>query len=105
MTINRRTLFGAFALLAVTAVPAIAGATDPLFVNMTTDDPHRASMALTFALNQQRLGHPVTIFFNDKGRAKVMIALAKGKKLHDKRETEKARDWKKEQGRLLRDKG
>lgn len=67
MTINRRTLFGAFALLAVTAVPAIAGATDPLFVNMTTDDPHRASMALTFALNQQRLGHPVTIFFNDKG--------------------------------------
>ncbi|MBK9082781.1 MAG: SsrA-binding protein SmpB [Rhizobiales bacterium] len=48
---------------------------------------------------------PLRIFFNDKGRAKIQIALAKGKKLHDKRETEKARDWKKEQGRLLRDKG
>ncbi len=48
---------------------------------------------------------PLRIFFNDKGRAKAMIALAKGKKLHDKRESEKARDWKKEQGRLLRAKG
>jgi SsrA-binding protein len=48
---------------------------------------------------------PLRIFFNDKGRAKVQIALAKGKKLHDKRETEKSRDWKREQGRLLRDKG
>ncbi len=48
---------------------------------------------------------PLRVFFNDKGRAKVQIALAKGKKLHDKRETEKQRDWKKEQGRLLRDKG
>jgi len=48
---------------------------------------------------------PLKIYFNDKGRAKVDIALAKGKKLHDKRETEKARDWKREQGRLLRDRG
>jgi len=48
---------------------------------------------------------PLKIYFNDKGRAKVEIALAKGKKLHDKRETEKARDWKREQGRLLRDRG
>jgi SsrA-binding protein len=48
---------------------------------------------------------PLRVFFNDKGRAKVQIALAKGKKLHDKRETEKQRDWKKEQGRLLRAKG
>ena len=48
---------------------------------------------------------PLRVFFNEKGRAKVQIALAKGKKLHDKRETEKQRDWKKEQGRLLRGKG
>lgn len=48
---------------------------------------------------------PLKIYFNDKGRAKVEIALAKGKKLHDKRETEKARDWKREQGRILRDRG
>jgi SsrA-binding protein len=45
------------------------------------------------------------IYFNDRGRAKVELALGKGKKLHDKRETEKARDWKREAGRLLRDRG
>lgn len=48
---------------------------------------------------------PLKVYFNEKGRAKVEIALARGKKLHDKRETEKARDWKREQGRLLRDRG
>ena len=48
---------------------------------------------------------PLKIYFNEKGRAKVELALAKGKKLHDKRETEKARDWDREKGRLLRDKG
>lgn len=48
---------------------------------------------------------PLKIYFNEKGRAKVEIALARGKKLHDKRETEKKRDWDREKGRLLRDKG
>ena len=48
---------------------------------------------------------PLKMFFNDKGRAKVEVALAKGKKLHDKRETEKKRDWDREKGRLMRDKG
>jgi SsrA-binding protein len=47
---------------------------------------------------------PLKMYFNDKGRAKVEIALAKGKKLHDKRETEKNRDWARERGRLLRQK-
>jgi SsrA-binding protein len=37
--------------------------------------------------------------------AKVEIALAKGKKLHDKRDTEKQRDWQRERGRVMRDKG
>ena len=48
---------------------------------------------------------PLKIYFNDQGRAKVELALARGKKLHDKRETEKKRDWDREKGRLLRDKG
>ncbi len=48
---------------------------------------------------------PMAIYFNGRGRAKVELALAKGKKLHDKRETEKARDWKREQQRLLRERG
>ena len=48
---------------------------------------------------------PLKIFFNDRGRAKVQIAVARGKKLHDKRETEKQRDWAREKGRLLKDRG
>jgi SsrA-binding protein len=48
---------------------------------------------------------PLSIYFNSRGRAKVELALAKGKKTHDKRETIKERDWKREQGRLLRDRG
>jgi len=48
---------------------------------------------------------PLSIYFNGRGRAKVELALAKGKKLHDKRDTEKARDWKREQQRLLRERG
>jgi len=48
---------------------------------------------------------PLSIYFNPRGRAKVELALARGKKLHDKRETDKARDWKREQGRLLRERG
>jgi SsrA-binding protein len=48
---------------------------------------------------------PLKLYFNEKGRAKVEIALAKGKKLHDKRETEKKRSWDRERGRLMREKG
>jgi SsrA-binding protein len=48
---------------------------------------------------------PISIYFNKRGRAKVELALAKGKKIHDKRETAKERDWKREQGRIMRDRG
>jgi SsrA-binding protein len=48
---------------------------------------------------------PLKLFFNDKGRAKLDIALGRGKKLHDKRETEKKRSWERERGRLMRLKG
>jgi SsrA-binding protein len=48
---------------------------------------------------------PLKLYFNEKGRAKIEIALARGKKLHDKRETLKKRSWEREKGRLLRDKG
>ena len=48
---------------------------------------------------------PLSVYFNGRGRAKVELALAKGKKLHDKRDTEKARDWKREQGRIMRERG
>jgi SsrA-binding protein len=45
---------------------------------------------------------PLKLYFNEKGRAKVELALARGKKLHDKRETERKRSWDRERGRLLR---
>jgi SsrA-binding protein len=48
---------------------------------------------------------PLKLFFNDKGRAKIEIALGRGKKLHDKRESEKKRGWERERGRLMRLKG
>jgi SsrA-binding protein len=48
---------------------------------------------------------PLTVYFNSRGRAKVELALAKGKKDHDKRDTIRERDWKREQGRILRDRG
>lgn len=48
---------------------------------------------------------PLKLYFNEQGRAKVELALAKGKKLHDKRETERKRDWNREKSRLLRARG
>ena len=45
---------------------AFAGNTDPLFVNLTTDDSHGANMAITFGKNQFERGHPLTIFLNYK---------------------------------------
>lgn len=48
---------------------------------------------------------PLRLYFNARGRAKLEIALGRGKKLHDKRETERQRDWGREKARLLRDRG
>jgi SsrA-binding protein len=48
---------------------------------------------------------PLKIYFNERGRAKVEIALARGKKLHDKRETAKKRDWARQKSRLMRERG
>lgn len=46
---------------------------------------------------------PLKLFFDAKGIARLQVALAKGKKLHDKRQTEKDRDWSRQQGRILRE--
>jgi sulfur relay (sulfurtransferase) complex TusBCD TusD component (DsrE family) len=54
-------------VLSMTSFASIAGDTDPLFVNMTTDESHRASMALGFGKAQMERGHPLTIFLNDRG--------------------------------------
>ena len=48
---------------------------------------------------------PLKMYFNDKGRVKLLIGIAKGKKQADKRETEKKRDWQRQKSRLMRDHG
>ena len=48
---------------------------------------------------------PLKLYFNDGGRAKLELGLAKGKKLHDKREAEKTKDWNRQKQRLIKEHG
>ncbi|HVV29000.1 MAG TPA: SsrA-binding protein SmpB [Rhizomicrobium sp.] len=48
---------------------------------------------------------PLKMYFNAKGRAKVELGIARGKKMHDKRQTEKQRDWQRDKARLMRNRG
>ena len=48
---------------------------------------------------------PLKLYFNDRGIAKLELALARGKKLHDKRQTQKDRDWQRDKARLMRERG
>ena len=83
--------------------------------NRLNHEPRRARKLLLKAREISRLHGavarqgltlvPLSIYFNGAGRAKVELALARGKKVHDKRETVKERDWKREQQRLMRRNG
>ena len=68
---------------------------------------HRKQLDMLIGATQRegRTLVPTRLYFNDKGLVKLEVALAKGKKDHDKRATEADRDWKREQGRLIRDRG
>ena len=48
---------------------------------------------------------PLRLYFNDRGLVKLQIAVAQGKKLHDKRESDKKRDWNRQKARILRERG
>lgn len=48
---------------------------------------------------------PMSIYFNDRGIAKVMLGLARGKRQVDKRQTTKDRDWQRQKARLIREAG
>ena len=48
---------------------------------------------------------PLKLYFNERGRAKVELAIAKGKKTHDKRQTDRDRSWQRDKARLMREKG
>lgn len=68
---------------------------------------HRREIA-KMALAVEREGRtmvPLKLYFNDRGIAKVLVGLAKGKKTADKRDTMKERDWQRDKARLLRDRG
>ena len=68
---------------------------------------HRREMArLANAVHREGMTIvPNRLYFNDRGRVKLQIALAKGRKAHDKREDSKKRDWQREKARLIREKG
>ncbi len=60
--------------LLLVASTALAGAKDPLFINLTSDDPHRALMAISFGQAQMERGHPLTVYLNDHA---VLVASKK----------------------------
>jgi sulfur relay (sulfurtransferase) complex TusBCD TusD component (DsrE family) len=66
-----------FAIFAVLSLSAAAGPNDPLFVSLTTDDVHRARMALNFGKHHFENGHPLSIFLSDKG---VFVGVKSGAK-------------------------
>jgi len=55
------------AVLAAFSLSTIAGSSDPLFVSLTSDEPHRATMALNFSKHHAANGHPLSVFLSDKG--------------------------------------
>lgn len=63
------------ATLAALSLSAFAGESDPLFINLSTDELHRSSMAINFGKHHSANGHPLTIFLNDKA---VMLGVKAG---------------------------
>lgn len=95
----------------------LVNANIPIFTqaNRNNHEPKRPRKLLMHRREIDRLGAavqrqgmtliPLALYFNDRNKAKVEVGLGRGKKMHDKRQTEKNRDWKRQQGRIMRDKG
>ena len=64
-----------FAVLVALSLSTLAGTNDPLFINLSTDELHRSSMAINFGKHHSANGHPLTIFLNDKA---VMMGVKAG---------------------------
>jgi SsrA-binding protein len=83
--------------------------------NRFNHEPHRPRKLLVHKREAAKLSAavqregmtliPLRVYFTPKGIAKIELGIAKGKKTHDKRETEKQRDWQRDKARLMRDKG
>ncbi len=86
-----------------------------LMANRFNHEPRRPRKVLVHKREVKRLSAaiqregmtliPLKVYFTPKGIAKLELGIAKGKKVHDKRETEKQRDWARDKARLMRDKG
>ena len=86
-----------------------------LMANRFNHEPRRTRKLLVRKTEARRLASavqregmtlvPLKLYFNPRGKAKIELGVARGKKLHDKRETAKARDWARDKARLLRAKG
>lgn len=86
-----------------------------LQANRFNHEPRRRRKLLLSKREMAKLGQaverqgmtmvPLKIYFNERGRAKLLLALARGKNVADKRQTEKDRDWAREKGRLLKERG
>lgn len=65
---TRATPIAACLLVCLLALASLcqAGTSDPLFINLTSDDGHRSLMAISFGQNQLQRGHPLTVYLNDK---------------------------------------
>ncbi|MEQ8745674.1 SsrA-binding protein SmpB [Pyruvatibacter sp.] len=48
---------------------------------------------------------PLKVYFNERGRAKLELAVARGRKAHDKRQADKKRDWQRDKARIMRERG
>jgi sulfur relay (sulfurtransferase) complex TusBCD TusD component (DsrE family) len=66
---------GVMTLLTSLSLSVFAGANDPLFINLSTDELHRSTMAINFGKHHSANGHPLTIFLNDKA---VMMGVKAG---------------------------
>lgn len=68
---------------------------------------HKSEIAkLAAAVDRQGMTMvPLRLYFNDRGLVKLQLAVAQGKKLHDKRDTEKKRDWNRQKARIMRERG
>ena len=74
MTIRNNIIFIATLLFSLCANSAVELNKDPLFINLTSNESHRATMAIGFGKNQLLKGHPLVVFLNDQG---VLLASAK----------------------------
>ncbi|MDR0406958.1 MAG: SsrA-binding protein SmpB [Holosporales bacterium] len=112
---GRLSLSDAFAVLNGEGSLALINAHIPEYkgANRQNHEPKRARLLLVQKRQKNKLigsitrgGYtliPLSVYFNERGWAKVELALCRGKKKHDKREAEKERDWKREKARVLRE--